>query len=148
MWRVRIGVQISRSEFHTHMYLVQGRVKFLSCIKNKKEEHWKAPIKLQNYCFSKKVTKLLIMFVYLRIHTKMWYSSPLLEELWIKPPPPPSHRFQLAQLVNLNFTSKINQCHCLMIKSNYYELYTIDLKFDYIYQPHHTRFARAMRPFF
>ena len=35
MWGVRVRVQFSRKEFHTHIYLDYDRVDFLSCIKKK-----------------------------------------------------------------------------------------------------------------
>ena len=36
MWEARVGVQVSRKEFHTHIHLDYDKVDFLSCIKKKK----------------------------------------------------------------------------------------------------------------
>ena len=35
---LRVGVQISRRKFHTHIHLNQVKVEFISCIKKKKEK--------------------------------------------------------------------------------------------------------------
>ena len=34
--RIRVGIQVSRKEFHTHIHLDYDRIEFLSCIKKKK----------------------------------------------------------------------------------------------------------------
>ena len=36
MWEARVGVQVSRKEFHTYIHLDYDKVDFLSCIKKKK----------------------------------------------------------------------------------------------------------------
>ena len=38
VWGTRAGVQVSRKEFYTHIYLDYIRVKILSCIKKKKKK--------------------------------------------------------------------------------------------------------------
>ena len=35
MWEARVGVQVSRNEFHIHIHLDYDKVDFLSCIKKK-----------------------------------------------------------------------------------------------------------------
>ena len=35
VWGVRVGVYVSKKEFHIHIQLDNSRVKFLSCIKKK-----------------------------------------------------------------------------------------------------------------
>ena len=37
MWGARAGVQVSRSEFHTHIHLDYAKTEILSCIKKKKK---------------------------------------------------------------------------------------------------------------
>ena len=37
MWEARVGVQVSRKEFHTYIHLDYDKVDFLSCIKKKKK---------------------------------------------------------------------------------------------------------------
>ena len=47
MWRVRVRVQVSGREFHTHIHLDQFRVEILSCIhqpkKKKKKKIYNTP---------------------------------------------------------------------------------------------------------
>ena len=38
MWMARVGVQVSRSEFHTHIHLNYAKVQFLYCIKKIKKK--------------------------------------------------------------------------------------------------------------
>ena len=37
---IRVGVQVSKREFHTHIHLDYVRIKFISCIKKKKKLLW------------------------------------------------------------------------------------------------------------
>ena len=36
IWMARVGVQVSKSEFHTHIHLNYAKVQFIYCIKKKK----------------------------------------------------------------------------------------------------------------
>ena len=47
MWRVKVGVQVSRREFHTYIHLDYARIEILSCIKKKKKKK-KKKIKERN----------------------------------------------------------------------------------------------------
>ena len=38
VWGVRVGVQVSKKEFHIHIHLDYDRVEFLSCIKKEKKK--------------------------------------------------------------------------------------------------------------
>ena len=44
MWRVRVGVQVSGREFHTHIHLDHFRVEILSCIHQPKKKEKKKDI--------------------------------------------------------------------------------------------------------
>ena len=35
VWGARVGIQVSKREFHTHIHLDQARIEILSCIKKK-----------------------------------------------------------------------------------------------------------------
>ena len=43
VWRVRVGIQVSRRELHTHIYLNEAKVEILSCIKKRKEKKNASP---------------------------------------------------------------------------------------------------------
>ena len=65
---VRAEVQVSRREFHTHIYLDYSRVEFLSCIKKKKKKILDGKISYTS-TFKNVGTKMIFsLLLYSKIH--------------------------------------------------------------------------------
>ena len=75
MWRARVGIQVFRRKFHTHIHLDQVRIKFLSCKKIIKKKKKKLKVVTQNHIFSCFRHCVQPIFPYLWSQVQKWKAT-------------------------------------------------------------------------